>query len=70
MHSLDYAAIKDMTSVREEVVHDSEKRLIFGFGKPRLSLKTDKATQTNENKYKTQLLQGANILQFIFMEDL
>lgn len=44
-----------MTKIREKVLYDTENRLIFGIGKPRLSIKIDEGTQTNETDDDLQL---------------
>lgn len=40
-----------MTDVRKELTYDNANNLTFGIGKPRLSIKIDQATQTNEENY-------------------
>lgn len=48
VHSLRNNELECMKKIREKVLYDTESRLIFGIGKPRLSIKIDEGTQTNE----------------------
>ncbi|VVC38894.1 Hypothetical protein CINCED_3A021494 [Cinara cedri] len=48
VHSLNENQLEYMTELREKLVYTNANRLVFGIGKPRLSIKIDAATQTNE----------------------
>lgn len=55
VHSLQNNELECMTKIREKVLYDTENCLTFGIGKPRLSMKIDEATQTNETDDDLQL---------------
>lgn len=48
VHALHNNELECMTTIRESVLYDTENRLIFGIGKPRLFIKIDERTQTDE----------------------
>ncbi|XP_026815927.1 sodium-dependent proline transporter-like [Rhopalosiphum maidis] len=62
--------LNEMTFEEEDMIHDNSNQLVFGIGKPKMCMKIDKATQTDEtNNQQLEHIGISNeILEHFYLE--